>query len=84
MMKKNMDLFEKSIRILSDSECTLAFNHTFGAFYLHFLAETKKKFIEELGSAYNPDVFCNGIPELILSRLHAVCVRALICRDEHV
>ena len=78
MMKKNMDLFEKSIRILSDSECTLAFNHTFGAFYLHFLAETKKKFIEELGSAYNPDVFCNGIPELILSRLHAVCVRALI------
>ena len=32
MMKKNMDLFEKSIRILSDSEGTLEFNQTFGAF----------------------------------------------------
>lgn len=78
MMKKYTDLFEKSINVLSGSECTLAFNHTFGTFYLHFLAATKKKFTEQLGSAYNPDMFCSGIPELILSRLHAICVRTLI------
>ena len=75
---KKLLLGYNDIDILSNREFSIVQKYTFGAFYLHFLAETKKKFIEELGSIYNPDMFCNGIPELILSRLHAVCVRALI------
>ena len=75
---KKLLLGYTDIDILSNREFSIVQKYTFGAFYLHFLAETKKKFIEELGSIYNPDMFCNGIPELILSRLHAVCVRALI------
>ena len=63
-------------------EITLAKNYTFGTFYLPFLAAAKQEYLQALSihtRSENPDtLFCPGMPELILSRLHAVCVRTLI------
>ena len=64
--------------ILSEEEACLTLAHTFGSFYLPFLAEAKKRFIEYMEQDYHPDMFCKGIPELIISRIHGICVRTLI------
>ena len=68
-------------RLLS-FEITLAKNYTFGTFYLPFLAAAKQEYLQALSihtRSENPDtLFCPGMSELILSRLHAVCVRTLI------
>ena len=63
---------------LCDNEIDIICSHTFGAFYLPFLAETKKRFIEKMGQFYRPEMFCKGMPDLILSRIHGLCVRTLI------
>lgn len=79
-MKNNKENKESKVEsfTIDDVEHTIVANQTFGAFYLPFLAEVKNKFIENMGSAYHSDMFCNGMPELILSRIHAICVRTLI------
>ena len=63
---------------LCDNEIDIICSHTFGTFYLPFLAETKKRFIEKMGQLYRPEMFCKGMPDLILSRIHGLCVRTLI------
>ena len=40
---------------LCDNEIDIICSHTFGAFYLPFLAETKKRFIEKMGQLYRPE-----------------------------
>ncbi len=40
---------------LCDNEIDIICSHTFGTFYLPFLAETKKRFIEKMGQLYRPD-----------------------------
>ncbi len=64
--------------ILSTEEIHITLNHTFGAFYLPFFVDIKKRFIEYMEQDYHPDMFCKGIPELIISRIHGICVRTLI------
>lgn len=64
--------------ILGTEEIHITLEHTFGAFYLLFFVDIKKRFIEYMGQDYHPDMFCNGIPELIISRIHGICVRTLI------
>ncbi|WP_455616260.1 type 2 lanthipeptide synthetase LanM [Eisenbergiella sp.] len=73
------DLF---LNILTNKEFIQSQSHTFGTFYLPFLAAAKQEYLQALSSnihSENTDtLFCPGMPELILSRLHAVCVRTLI------
>lgn len=70
------------INILTHKEINQSKSHTFGTFYLPFLAAAKQEYLQVLSihtRSENPDtLFCPGMPELILSRLHAVCVRTLI------
>ncbi len=71
-----------NLKILSDLEFNLSQSHTFGTFYLPFLAAAKQEYLQALSfhtRLENPDtLFWPGMPELILSRFHAVCVRTLI------
>lgn len=78
MKNQNNKVADFKYNILNEEEIKLAFSHTFGSFYLPFLAETKKRFIEEMGQGYQPGMFCKGMPELIISRIHGLCVRTLI------
>ena len=68
--------------ILSSKDYEQALSFTFGTFYIPFLNETKYEYLQavyNMNKCENPDtLFCPGMPELILSRLHAVCVRTLI------
>lgn len=57
-------------------EDNIVSNQTYGVFYRPFLVETKSKFIKELGTFYRSHMFCKGTIELILSRIHAICVSA--------
>ena len=43
--------------ILSTEEIHITLNHTFGAFYLPFFVDIKKRFIEYMEQDYHPDMF---------------------------
>lgn len=71
-----------NLQLLSDLEKNQTQSHTFGTFYLPFLAAAKQEYLNALSPNIYSDntdtLFCPGMSDLILSRLHAVCVRTLI------
>ena len=81
-MQDNIFLLINYETVLSVEEINQSKSHTFGTFYLPFLAAAKQEYLQALSfhtRSENPGtLFCPGMPELILSRLHAVCVRTLI------
>lgn len=81
-MQDNIFLLINYETVLSVEEINQSESHTFGTFYLPFLAAAKQEYLQALSfhtRLENPDtLFWPGMPELILSRFHAVCVRTLI------
>lgn len=74
--------------ILSSKDYEQALSFTFGTFYIPFLNETKYEYLQavyNMNKCENPDtLFCPGMPELILSRLHARLRPHPHSRNEHV
>ena len=77
------------INILTHKEINQSKSHTFRTFYLPFPGCRQTRISPGSIHSYpfgksRHSFYCPECPELILSRLHAVCVRTLYSRNEHV